>query len=59
MEAYLHLVLNLKAKIPRCNFMRVLRFENNFADSLANLASAIGFQFWWEIPLEHIPTPSI
>ena len=43
MEAYLHLVLCLKVKIPRCDFRRVPRSENNHADSLANLASRTEF----------------
>jgi len=36
MEAYLQLVLSLKAKFSRCDFKRVSRSENNHADSLAN-----------------------
>ena len=34
---YLHLVIALKSKIPRCSFKWVPRFENNHTDSLANL----------------------
>jgi len=59
MEAYMHLILSLKFKVPWCDFRRVLRSENNRADSLANLASATEFQFRREIPVCNIPTPSI
>ena len=59
MVAYLLLVLILKAKFPRCDFKRVLKSENNHVDSLANLALATEFQFWWKIIIEHIPTTSI
>ena len=52
-------VLDLKEKIPRCCFQQVSRADNNHADSLANLGSAMEFQFWHEIPVEHIPHPSI
>jgi len=41
MAAYLHLVLNLKSKFPRCDFKQVLRSENNHADFLANLTSTV------------------
>ena len=43
MEAYLLLVLSLKAKFFRCDFKRVPRSENNYADSLANLTSVTKF----------------
>ena len=59
MEAYLKLVLSLKAKFFRYDFKRVPRSENNHADSLANLASTIEYQFRREILVKHIPTPSI
>ena len=52
-------VLDLKEKIPRCCFQQVSRADNNHADSLANLGSAMEFQFRREIPVEHIPHPSI
>ena len=59
MEAYLQLALSLKTKFSCCDFKRILRSENNHADSLASLASAIGYKFRREIPVEHIPTQSI
>jgi len=59
MEAYLHLVLSLKAKFPVATLNEFLRSENNHVDSLANLASATKYQLRQENPLEHIPTPSI
>ena len=59
MEAYLPLVLWLEVKIPWCDFKRVPSSENNHADFLANLILTTEFQFRWEIPVEHILTPSI
>ena len=59
MEQYMKVVLGLKEKIPRCCFQQVSRADNNHADSLANLGSSMEFQFKREIPVEHIPHPSI
>ena len=57
MATYLQIVLNLKFKFPRCDFKQVTRSENH--DYLANLASAVEYQFQQEIPVEHIMKHSI
>ena len=57
--AYLQLVLSLKSKFLRCDFKQVPRSENNHANSLANLASAVEFQFMREIHVEYIVKPNI
>ena len=57
--AYLQIVLTLKSKFPRCDFKQVSRSENNHTDSLANLGSAVEYQFRQEIPIEYIMKPSI
>jgi len=41
MEAYNQLVSRLKKRFDNCSFKQVPWSENNHADSLANLASAI------------------
>ena len=42
MEAYTQLVSKLRKKFEECSFSQIPRSENNHADALANLASAIG-----------------
>ena len=59
MAACLQLILNLKSKFPRCDFKQVPRSQNNHPDSLANLASAVKFQFMRDIPVEYIVKPNI
>ena len=45
MATYLQIVFSLKSKFPHCDFKHVSRSENNHAESLANLASAVDYQF--------------
>jgi len=59
MVAYLKIVMTWKAKFSRCDFKQILRSENSHADSLATQALVVDFQFRREIPVEHIPKPSI
>ena len=51
----MQIVLSLKFKFSRCDFKQVSRSKNNQIDSLANLASAVEYQF----PTEYIMKPSI
>ena len=59
MEAYTHLVSRLKKKFDHCSFKQVPWSENNHADSLANLASAVEWQARREVPMDYIAKPSI
>lgn len=59
MERYLKVVLDLKMKLSHYIFKQVSRTDNNHMDSMANLGSAMEFQFRHEIPIEHIQHPSI
>ena len=56
---YLKVVTTWKAKFSHCNFKQVLRFENSHTDSRDTLALTVDFQFRREIPIKHIPKPSI
>lgn len=57
--AYLHIILDLKSKFVRCDFKEISIADNNYANSLANLASTVKFQFIREVLAEHIPRPNI
>ena len=59
MEAYTHLVSKLRKKFEECSFNQIPRSENNHADALANLASAVGWQARREVPIDFIAKPSI
>ena len=59
MMTYLHLVLSMKSKFLRCDFKQISRLENNHADSLTNLGSAVEHQLRREIPIKHIAEPNI
>ena len=45
MGQYVNVVLDLKSKLPCCDIKQVPRGDNNHVDSLANLGSAVEFQF--------------
>jgi len=59
MAAYLQIVLGLKSKFPHYDFKQVSRSKNNHVDSLANLTSAMEYQFRREIHVEYIVKPNI
>ena len=59
MAACLKIVMTWKAKFSRCDFKQIPKSENRHTDSLATIASVVDFQFRPEIPVEHIPKPSI